>query len=115
MCKEKTKKVVIHPHYGAFCLSEKALNRLRELGVEDEESLNTFSKIERDDPRLVQVVEELGAQAHPDAATRDKSLKIVEIPADVEFSVEEYDGKEWIAEKHRIWDTEKEEEEFMVE
>ena len=27
----------------------------------------------------------------------------VEIPDDVEWQIEEYDGSEWIAEKHRIW------------
>ena len=30
-------------------------------------------------------------------------LKIVEIPDDVEWIIEEYDGKEWIAEDHRRW------------
>ncbi len=30
-------------------------------------------------------------------------LKVVEIPDDVDWEVENYDGIEWIAEKHRIW------------
>jgi hypothetical protein len=30
-------------------------------------------------------------------------LKIVNIPDDVEFQIEEYDGNEWVAEKHRVW------------
>lgn len=30
-------------------------------------------------------------------------LKVVSIPADVEWQIEEYDGAEWIAEKHRTW------------
>ena len=30
-------------------------------------------------------------------------IKIVEIPDDVEFVIEDYDGIEWVAEKHRIW------------
>jgi hypothetical protein len=30
-------------------------------------------------------------------------LKVVEIPDDVQWQIEEYDGKEWIAEKHRTW------------
>ena len=29
--------------------------------------------------------------------------KIVEIPADVEWQIQEYDGMEWVAEKHRTW------------
>jgi hypothetical protein len=31
------------------------------------------------------------------------NLKIVEIPGDIEWLVQEYDGAEWIAEKHRTW------------
>lgn len=30
-------------------------------------------------------------------------LKIVEIPDEVEFTIEEYDGLEHIAEQHRTW------------
>ena len=56
--------------------------------------------LDRDDPVLVQVVRELG----PDRASgRHASLKIVEIPADVEWEIDEYDGQEWVAEKHRTW------------
>jgi len=29
------------------------------------------------------------------------NLQIVNIPDDVEFEIEEYDGMEWVAEKHR--------------
>lgn len=56
--------------------------------------------IERDDPDLVKVVEELGGAA----SGRFAELKVVEIPADVEWTIEEYDGAEWIAEKHRTWE-----------
>jgi hypothetical protein len=57
-------------------------------------------ELARDDPVLVQVVRELGDQAN----ARLSELKIVEIPASVDWIIEEYDGKEWIAERHRIWD-----------
>jgi hypothetical protein len=30
-------------------------------------------------------------------------LKIVDIPDDVEWEIDEYDGKEWVAEVHRTW------------
>jgi len=33
----------------------------------------------------------------------DTALKIVEIPADVDWVLMEYDGCEWVAEKHRTW------------
>lgn len=54
----------------------------------------------RDDPVLIQVVRELGTKANAPVA----KLKIVEIPASVEWQIEEYDGKEWVAERHRTWD-----------
>lgn len=55
--------------------------------------------IARDDPALVQAVEELGKKANGDHA----NLCVVEIPDGVEFTIEEYDGNEHIAEKHRTW------------
>lgn len=56
-------------------------------------------EIPRDDPALVQVVKELGKRSFGDHA----SLRVVEIPDDVEWQIEEYDGNEWVAEKHRTW------------
>jgi len=55
--------------------------------------------IPRSDPLLIQVIEELGEKANSKFA----ELKIVEIPDDVKWTIEEYDGKEWIAEEHRTW------------
>jgi len=55
--------------------------------------------IERHDPALVQVVEEMGDKANGDHA----ELKVVEIPDDVNYIIEEYDGLEHIAEQHRTW------------
>ena len=56
-------------------------------------------ELERDDTTLVAVVETLGKKA----ASSFASLKVVEIPADVKYTIEEYDGSEWIAEVHRTW------------
>lgn len=53
----------------------------------------------RDDPILVRVVEEMGEKANGSCA----SLDIREIPDGIEWQIEEYDGREWIAEKHRTW------------
>ena len=55
--------------------------------------------VARDDPYLVATVEELGAAANG----RHANLKVVEIPADVEWEIDEYDGMEHVAEKHRTW------------
>jgi len=55
--------------------------------------------IDRDDAYLVQVIEELGDLA----SGKHAKLKVVEIPADVDWQIEEYDGNEWVAEVHRTW------------
>lgn len=55
--------------------------------------------IPRNDPALIQVVEEMGAKADGRCA----SLEITEIPDDVQWTIEEYDGLEWVAEVHRTW------------
>ena len=65
----------------------------------DEYSFNSRD-IKRDDEDLVKVVEKLQNNSN----TMCSNLKIVEIPEDVEWQIEEYDGNEWIAEKHRIWE-----------
>ena len=56
-------------------------------------------KISRDDPALIQAVEELGENSWSSYS----ELKVVEIPDDVEWEINEYDGLEWVAEKHRTW------------
>ncbi|HLX53523.1 MAG TPA: hypothetical protein VKR58_06265 [Aquella sp.] len=54
---------------------------------------------DRTDPLLIQVVEELGDKANGSCA----ELKVIEIPDDVDYEIEEYNGQEWVAEKHRTW------------
>jgi hypothetical protein len=66
---------------------------------QNEESWFHDRDIPRDDPDLVAVVEELGAAA----SGRHAALAVVEIPADVEWEIHEYDGSEHVMEKHRAW------------
>ena len=53
----------------------------------------------RTDPLVIQVVEELGTKANGQHA----ELRVVEIPDGIEWEIDEYDGQESIAEKHRSW------------
>jgi len=50
-------------------------------------------------PLLVQVVEEIGEESYGGCA----ELKIVEIPDDIDFEIEEYDGMETVSERHQTW------------
>lgn len=56
-------------------------------------------EIDRTDKDLIKVVEKLGKQANNQCA----DLKIVEIPDNINYEIEEYDGNEWIAEHHNTW------------
>lgn len=117
---QKMKKIVINKCHGGFGLSHEAILRYAEikglkLEVKDTDEPNLRSLIpyqylsdgdnfwcmgvRRDDPALVQVVEEMGEAAND----RFSELSIVEIPDDVNWEIDEYDGCEWVAEVHRTW------------
>jgi hypothetical protein len=53
----------------------------------------------RDDETLIKVVKELGEKANGIYA----DLKIVEIPDNMQYSIEEYDGIETLHEYHNWW------------
>ena len=58
-----------------------------------------YGNIKRDDKHLIETIEALGKEANSDFS----ELEIVEIPDDVKWQIEEYDGIEWVAEEHRTW------------
>lgn len=92
--------IVINTDWGGFGLSDEAEARYKAMaGISDEDEGWWCADIERDDPYLVQIVREMGTDANGTYA----SLKIVEIPGDVDWEIGEYDGREWVAEKHRTW------------
>lgn len=123
-------KIVINKCYGGFSLSAAAVKRMAELQGKEcyffdfkdkpitfGEASGTFmwlaysapvrsndvhlenSPGDRADPFLVQVVEELGEESFGQCA----ELEVVEIPDDVDWEIQEYDGFESIHEKHRSW------------
>lgn len=88
-------KIAINKCYGGFGLSKKAYEWL---GMKWDGYGYEF-KDDRSNQRLIQCIEALGEKASGEYA----KLHIVEIPDDVEFEIEEYDGFELVAEKHRTW------------
>jgi hypothetical protein len=92
-------KVVINACHGGFGLSAEAENKYKELANITDPIFYSRS-IARDDEHLIDVVELMGSAAWGKFA----ELKIVEIPDDVNWYIEEYDGKEHVAELHRVWD-----------
>ena len=112
-------KVVINQDFGGFGLSDYAMmaylqKKEIKFKIETDTQGNSHfyynnskddkeyiwdTDIERNDPALIEIVEELGEKAN----SRYSNLEIVEIPDDVEWVIKEYDGREHIAEKHRTW------------
>ena len=91
-------KIVINNRHGGFGLSEKALELYKErMNIKDKDFWD--ASIPRDCETLVQIVQELGKKADGDFS----ELGIVEVPDEVEWQIDEYDGQEWVAEKHRTW------------
>jgi hypothetical protein len=58
-----------------------------------------ITRSNRNHPLVVRAVEELGEAADGKYA----KLKVVEIPDDVQWEIDEYDGLEEVAEVHRTW------------
>ena len=119
------RKVVINRCHGGFGLSHEAILRYHALSKTqifwrdlkpdsdwcpklyylDAECLDhnhwSDTDLDRDDPVLVRVVEEMGG----DVAGSDYAvLKVVRIPGDVDWVIHEHDGLEWVAERHRTWE-----------
>lgn len=118
-------KIVINTCFGGFGLSEKAFEMLlnrKSIPFEKQDSgysligpdyyqpghlgdkdyyISEYSYYEnRADSDLVAVVEEL----QKDANNWASELKVVEVPDDVEWHINEYNGLEHIAEDHRTWE-----------
>ena len=68
-------------------------------GIIDDRHYFPHDEVEREDPLLVQTVETLKEKSFGQCAL----LKVVEIPEDVKYFIQEYDGFEHIAEVHRTW------------
>ena len=110
-------KIVINSDFGGFGLSDEGLReygRRKGLNLVEkadanftffyeneikEENFFSEHDLLRDDPVLVAIVEEMGEKSW----NRFSVLKVVEIPDGVDWYIEDYDGMEHIAERHRTW------------
>lgn len=92
-------KLVINSCHGGFGLSEEAEKQYRQYKMIEKDADWYHWDIPRDDPYLVQIVEKMGSDADGAFA----KLKIINVPDDVEWQIDEYDGLEWVAEKHQTW------------
>jgi hypothetical protein len=89
-------KIVINTDYGGFNITEKDFMEYKVRANITDKAFR-MREIDRDDPILVQLVEELTEK------NLQGALKVVSIPDDVEWEIDDYDGIESIHEKHRVW------------
>jgi hypothetical protein len=71
----------------------------QEIKLANGDNWNDRRDIARDDPALVATVRALGKEANGTFA----DLKVVKIPGDIEWQIDEYDGQEWVSEMHQTW------------
>lgn len=99
------RRILLNTRYGGFSLSPRAKQLYLELTKHIERPENWYfnTDVTRDDPFLLQVVDTIGLEA---AGGPHTALGIAEIPDDIPadgWVVLDYDGIEWVAEKHRTW------------
>lgn len=111
-------EVVINTQFGGFSISEEAVEWLREhdydageectlpgeyyddgSGPVDDYKSSFGFRLDRDDPGVVEVVRQLGSKASGEHA----SLSIVEVPSDVDWVIDEYDGQEKVVDPNASW------------
>lgn len=84
--------------------NEEILHHYSTVPVDNSDDLNKYywsdRDIERNDPALIKLISKWKKKS----AGRCAELKIIEIPDEVEYTIEEYDGLEHVAEKHRTWE-----------
>ena len=87
-------KIVIHTKYGVFKLPPEIEEQAKQLGY----NVDLLS-MDRSNPLLAEMVEKYNEK------TQEKSpaLKVVEVPDEVNWCIEDYDGCEWVSERHRTW------------
>lgn len=98
-------KIVINTCYGGFSISKECAKYMASKGhikVQLDLKESTFCggySYDRTDPILIEAVETLGKKADGSFAR----LSIIEIPDDVDYYIDDYDGMESIHEQHRTW------------
>ena len=100
-------KIVINKCYGGFSLSKKVYKALNikwdGYGYIQNKDLNIKSdnwKEYRTDKKLIKAIEKIGLKQ---SSGTHAELEIIEIPDDVDWEIDDYDGIESVIDKKRHW------------
>ncbi len=100
-------KIAINECWGGFGVSKAVFEELgikydgygyldnKGMGIEDAE-YNAY----RTDPRLIAAIEKVGVEK---ASGNLAKVRIVKVPDDVSWYIDDYDGMETVRENHRSW------------
>lgn len=99
-------KIVLNKCFGSFGVSEAVYEELgikygygyignEELGIKSDNYMAY-----RTNEKLIAAVEKIGEEK---ASGNLAELRIIEIPDDIEWEIDEYDGIETVHEQHRSW------------
>lgn len=88
-------KILINKCHGGLEFSSAAIDEFEKRTGSTLADTGNF----RTNSTLIQIVEEMGQRA----SDKYSKIVVIEIPDDVDWIIEEYDGNEWVAEKHRTW------------
>lgn len=89
-------KIVINACFGGYSLSKAAEDWFR---LKFGEEVDPYDR-PRDCKKLVHCVQLLGSK---EASGAYAELKIVEVPDGIKWEIEEYDGREHVAQVHETW------------
>lgn len=100
-------KIAVNKCFGGFSVSKEVYDKLglewdgygflsnNDLGIASDDYLAY-----RSDSKLIAAIESVGIN---NASGPSAKVRIVDIPDDIEWEIDEYDGIETVHEKHRSW------------
>ena len=91
-------RIVVNKKFGGFSFSQLAVELLEKQGIDCQSGRRDDNEF-RTNPKVIEVVERLGNKANGSAA----ALVVVDVPDDVQWYIDDYDGVETVREHHRMW------------
>ncbi len=86
-------KIVVNKTFGGFQLTDEMMDYI---GYKKTSEYDKCWDASRTDPKLIEFLETTPPEKHG-------TLGICYVPDDVDWEIEEYDGREWVSEIHRCW------------
>lgn len=94
---ENFEKVVVYNTYGNFKIYDIIYKRMEEMGYDISKSNNLDIRTNK---FFIKAVEE---HLNDDKIKNKLPYLVLKIPSNVDWILQQYDGWEWISEKHKIW------------